>query len=152
MATLQIALKRGIERHYEIEEVEIAAEPLPAADKRNTILFYEASEGGAGVLNRIAGEPSELSKIAKNALAIMHYDIGKNINTTADLDDTEKDLDNKCVAACYNCLLSYYNQSEHDLIDRRNIQVLEILVALVNGTVKKKMKNETPKGKAAAVN
>jgi hypothetical protein len=145
MATLQIALKRGIERHYEIEEAEIAAEPLPASDKRNSILFYESSEGGAGVLNRMAGEETELSIIAKNALSVMHYDTSKNINTAADLEDTEKDLDNKCVAACYNCLLSYYNQSEHSLIDRRNTQVLEILVALVNGTVNKKMKYETPK-------
>jgi hypothetical protein len=137
MATLQIALKRGIEKYYEVEESEIAAEPLPTADKRNHILFYEASEGGAGVLNKIARNKDEFSKIAKKALEIMHYDTTKEIRSAGDLEDLEetKVSKDRCVAACYNCLLSYYNQSEHTLIDRTNKQVLEILVSLMNGSV-----------------
>jgi superfamily II DNA/RNA helicase len=138
MVTLQAALKRGIEQHYEIEEVEIAAEPLPTANKRNYLLFYEASEGGAGVLNRIALEPGELSRIAKKALEIMHFDITKPIHSTDDLKDNEKE----CVAACYNCLLSYYNQGDHANIDRRNLKVKEILISLLNSEIRNKHKGK----------
>jgi hypothetical protein len=131
MVTLQAALKRGIEQYYEIEEVEIAAEPLPNTNKRNYLLFYEASEGGAGVLNKIALESGEFSQIAKKALEIMHYDTAKPIHSIEDLIDTNEN----CVAACYNCLLSYYNQSDHTKIDRRNSGVKEILVSLLNSEI-----------------
>ena len=131
MVTLQAALKRGIEQYYEIEEVEIAAEPLPNADKRNYLLFYEASEGGAGVLNKIALERGELSRIAKKSLEIMHYDTEKPIRSVDDLTDTNT----QCVAACYNCLLSYYNQSDHAIIDRKNVKMKEILVSLLNSEI-----------------
>jgi superfamily II DNA/RNA helicase len=133
MVTLQAALKRGIEQHFEIEEVEIAAEPLPNTSKRNYLLFYEASEGGAGVLKRIALDPGELSLIARKSLEIMHYDV------TDDLTDTNE----KCVAACYNCLLSYYNQSDHTIIDRRNSKVKEILVSLLKSEIRTKRKGNT---------
>jgi ribosomal protein L37E len=123
MPTLQAALKRGIETYYELEESEIAAEPLPSSEKRNSILFYEASEGGAGALKHLTDDPHGLSRIAKQALQIMHY--GENG------DDTEPN----CVAACYDCLLSYYNQPEHALINRRNKAVLEILTALAAGEI-----------------
>ena len=128
MVTLQAALKRGIEQHYEIEEVEIAAEPLPNTNKRNYLLFYEASEGGAGVLNRIALENNELSKIAKKSLEIMHYNVSDELN----------DNNENCVAACYNCLLSYYNQGDHSMIDRRNETVKQILMSLANSGITKK--------------
>jgi hypothetical protein len=134
MVTLQAALKRGIEQHYEIEEVEIAAEPLPNNDRRNYLLFYEASEGGAGVLNRIALEPGELSQIAKKSLEIMHYDITKPVHSADDLSDIAEN----CVAGCYNCLLSYYNQSDHMIIDRRNSKALGILVSLLNSEITSK--------------
>jgi hypothetical protein len=123
MPTLQAALKRGIETYYEPEESEIAAEPLPSTGKRNSILFYEASEGGAGVLKHLTGDPLALLRIARKALEIMHYDEGGN------------DLGKDCVAACYDCLLSYYNQPEHILINRRNKAVLEILNALGSGEI-----------------
>jgi hypothetical protein len=138
MVTLQAALKRGIEQHYEIEEVEIAAEPLPSTVKRNCLLFYEASEGGAGVLNRIALERGELSRIAKKSLEIMHYDITKPVHSVDDLADTDKN----CVAACYNCLLSYYNQSDHASIDRRDSKVKEILMSLLNSEIQNKQRGK----------
>ncbi|MCA8838279.1 MAG: ATP-dependent helicase, partial [Proteobacteria bacterium] len=46
MATVQHALTRGIEVQFHLEDGEILGEPLPSRDKRQCILFYEASEGG----------------------------------------------------------------------------------------------------------
>ena len=37
---------------------------------------------------------------------------------------------NHCEAGCYKCLLSYYNQPQHDKIDRRNAAVLDYLKKL----------------------
>jgi hypothetical protein len=134
MATLQAALKRGIEVVYELEESEIAVEPLPSNEDRRRLLFYEASEGGAGVLVDLAFSTERLSQIAGKALEIMHYSFSETITNPGDL----KEAENKpCVAGCYQCLLSYYNQPEHSIIDRRNKKALEILIALYQGKVKK---------------
>ena len=35
--------------------------------------------------------------------------------------------DTACVAGCYRCLLSYYNQPEHELLDRRDEHARRIL-------------------------
>ena len=51
----------------------MVAEPLPKADERRALLFYEAAEGGAGVLTRLAGEPQSLAEVAGAALELMHY-------------------------------------------------------------------------------
>ena len=57
MAALQAALKSAIQVVYQLEDGELAAEPLPSREERRVILFYEASEGGAGVLRqRQAGD------------------------------------------------------------------------------------------------
>jgi hypothetical protein len=44
--------------------------------------------------------------------------------------------DTRCVAGCYRCLLSYYNQPEHEIIDRRNEEALDILIALAKSDIK----------------
>jgi hypothetical protein len=61
MATLQAALKRGIELTYQIEESELVAEPLPLEKDRKHILLYEAAEGGAGVLTRLVHDQGALA-------------------------------------------------------------------------------------------
>ena len=48
------------------------SEPLPARDDRKSILIYEASEGGAGVLSRIVREPDAIGRVARAALEVMH--------------------------------------------------------------------------------
>jgi aminoglycoside phosphotransferase len=70
---LQAALKRGIEMTFQIEESELVAEPLPKQDERQALLFYEAAEGGAGVLTRLATEPQAMAQVAAAALRVMHY-------------------------------------------------------------------------------
>ena len=138
MTTLQAALKRGIEQVFQIEEAELAVEPLPSSDNRKRILFYEAVEGGAGVLNRLADEPKALSMVADQALRIMHY---KRQGPAWDVDTMTEELDEHghafCEAGCYRCLLSYYNQPEHADIDRRDPDAIKILVALANGSVER---------------
>lgn len=139
MATVQAALKRGIEMSFQIEESELVAEPLPKLDDRKSLLFYEAAEGGAGVLTRLATEPESLALVASKALEIMHFRKPVDGWSTAQLTSLEKkdDLNNAlCEAGCYQCLLSYFNQPDHENINRRNSDALELVVALANANVR----------------
>jgi hypothetical protein len=140
MATLQAALKRGIEMTFQIEESELVAEPLPKQDERRGILFYEAAEGGAGVLTRLASEPQSLAQAAVNALKLMHYSQPTGPWTLEELDELElrdKYGNRICEAGCYQCLFSYYNQPDHNYINRRDPDTLRLLVALANAQVVK---------------
>ncbi len=131
MVSLQYALKRGIEHEFQVEETELAAEPLPDRDRRRAILFYEAAEGGAGVLTRLASDPGAMALIARRAIDVCHFDSKSgNWEDLADL----VNRNDECEAGCYRCLLSYYNQPDHKLIDRRNEQFLDLLCRLAHGT------------------
>lgn len=136
MVTLQYALKRGIESVFQLEESELMVEPLPNKENRNAILFYEASEGGAGVLTRLAHDPEALAQVAGRALQICHYKVADpySVGTLVELKNpgTGKPI---CEAGCYKCLLSYYNQPDHDLIDRKHSDVITLLCALTNAKV-----------------
>ena len=131
--TLQAAVARGICRTFQIEESELAIESLPDKTNRQTILFYEASEGGAGVLSRIVEDSEALKIVCRAALRVMHYDFDENesVLTPDKLIDTQKD---QCINGCYHCLLSYRNQTEHNLIDRHDAAMLNMLTALANGS------------------
>ncbi len=130
MVSLQYAIKRAIEQEYQLEEAELAAEPLPDRANRATILFYEAAEGGAGVLTRLASDPGALARIARKALEVCHYEsLSGNWIDRDDLVDRDKD----CEAGCYRCLLSYYNQPDHRQIDRRDPDMLDLLCRLARG-------------------
>lgn len=141
MATLQYALKRGIESVYQLEESELMAEPLPGRDNRQSILFFEAAEGGAGVLTRIATEPSALTAVAAQALEIMHF-LPPAAGQAWAKADLQQEVDEHghavCEAGCYRCLLSYYNQPDHQLIDRQDKeaggQMLDILCRLTQAS------------------
>ena len=124
MVSLQYAIKRGIEQEFQLEEAELAAEPLPDRDNRTTILLYEAAEGGAGVLTRLASDPAALARIARRALEVCHYASKSGEWSSPDNLDN---LDDDCEAGCYRCLLSYYNQPDHPFIDRQNPDMLDLL-------------------------
>jgi hypothetical protein len=136
MATLQYALKRGIEAVFQLEESELMVEPLPKGDLRRSILFYESAEGGAGVLTRIATEPGALALVASEALAIMHYKEPADgvWHSQSLVDETDENGQPLCEAGCYKCLLSYYNQPDHTNIDRQDAEndgkALDILCQL----------------------
>lgn len=127
VATLIAALQRGIAQVFQLESGEVAAEPVPSAAKPRKILVYEASEGGAGALSRLALDVHRaqiLAAVARSALETMHYE------QDAETKEWKSKEGVKCVAGCYKCLLSYYNQPQHEIIDRRNAKVLAYLKAL----------------------
>ena len=127
ITSLQYALKRAIEQEFELEDAELAAEPLPEHRIRKRILLYEASEGGAGVLGRLASEPRALGRVAERALKICHY---KSRSGHWDGPEDLEDLEPECEAGCYRCLLSYYNQRDHKLINRKDPDMLALLCRL----------------------
>lgn len=143
LATLQHALKRGIEAIYQLEEAELLAEPLPNANERKGVLFYEVTEGGAGVLTRLANDPDALAQVARQALQVMHYEISDS-GPLPPLDELHTQPDVKCVAGCYRCLLSYYNQPDHELVDRRDGDALRLLWRLAHTTTSLQPDLDTP--------
>ncbi|CAN5551948.1 DEAD/DEAH box helicase [soil metagenome] len=118
-ASLQYALKRAIEISYDLEDAELATEPLPNAEARTGMLFYESAEGGAGALRRLVAEPGQLARVATAALELLHFDPGSG-------DDLgfAPGADERCERACYDCLLSYTNQPDHRLLDRHLVRDL----------------------------
>ncbi|OIO88642.1 MAG: hypothetical protein AUK03_15910 [Anaerolineae bacterium CG2_30_64_16] len=128
MASLQPALKNAIQVRYQLEDSELAAEPLPDGENRRQILLYEAAEGGAGVLRQLVDDPAALAQVAREALALCHFD-----------PDTGEDrrrapgASEDCEAACYDCLMSYSNQPDHKLMDRHLLR--DLLLALTTATV-----------------
>lgn len=137
MATLQAALKRGIEMTFQIEESELVAEPLPTQDDRKSLMFYESAEGGAGVLTRLANEPRSLAEVASAALSLMHFEKPTEQWSVEALEGLERKQNGLsiCEAGCYQCLLSYFNQPDHDNINRRDSDALKLLVAMANSEV-----------------
>lgn len=127
MASLQAALKAAIQVKYQLEDNELSAEPLPDSENRKLILFYESAEGGAGVLRQLL-QGNEFAEVAQTALQLCHFDPA----TGEDLRRAENS-DEDCEAACYNCLMSYYNQMEHRLLDRQTIK--DILMTLAGASV-----------------
>jgi len=114
MATLQAAFRQALVDRFQVESSEIAVEPLPGRNERQLLFFYEASEGGAGVLRRLVEDEDVLADLASAALERCHFDL-----VTGDDNGPTANGGDGCEAACYDCLLDYYNQPDHRLIDRK---------------------------------
>ncbi|MBL8679270.1 MAG: DEAD/DEAH box helicase [Myxococcales bacterium] len=132
LTTLQHALLRGIEAVFQLEEGEILAEPMPQRDARTGFLFYEATEGGAGVLTRLVAEPERLAEVARRSLEIMHFDLSAGLPNVATMLVDQPGT--ACVAACYRCVMSYFNQPDHEQLDRRDEDARSLLLRLAHGT------------------
>jgi hypothetical protein len=113
MASFEAAFKSAIREEYQLEDSELASEPLPSMVRRDIILVYEASEGGAGVLRQLVENHEALSRVGRTAMEICHYDP----ETAEDRGGPEGAMEG-CEAACYDCLMSYTNQQDHELLDR----------------------------------
>ena len=136
LTTVQHALARGIEAIFQLEEGEILAEPTPSTEDRNALLFYESAEGGAGALAQLVSEADGLIQtIAQKALEIMHYDPASFVAARADVGELAERGTPECVAGCYRCVLSYFNQPDHEHIDRRNHKALSFLLRLAHAEV-----------------
>lgn len=127
MASLQAALKSAIQVVFQLEDQELAAEPLPSVDDRREILFYESAEGGAGILRQLLDRPGALAEVARQALDLCHF-----APDGTDLRKAKRARE-ECEAACYDCLMSYSNQYDHDMLDRQEVK--DILLALSESDV-----------------
>ncbi len=128
MASLQPALKNAIQVLYQVEDGELASEPLPGEATRQLILLYESAEGGAGVLRQLLAAPDAVAKVAEQALELCHFDgAGNDLGRAPGARE-------ECEAACYDCLMSYTNQRDHEYLDRALIR--DLLLALAKSTVK----------------
>ncbi len=114
LATFQNALEQSIQAYYKLENDELASERL---GQGKNLLFWEAAEGGAGVLSQILENPEAFGRLAIEALDICHFQQEKP----------------SCIKACYQCLLSYRNQFDHPLIDRNLMRPW--LDLLMNSTI-----------------
>ncbi len=103
LASFQYVLERSIQAAYKLEESELASERL---GEGKHLLFWEAAEGGAGVLSQILDNPKSFQRLAEEAMDICHFTHGKE----------------RCAKACYECLLSYRNQFDHPLLDRNVVR------------------------------
>lgn len=115
--TLTYALKRAIERLFQIEENEIDAWIMGKKESSN-ILIFEAAEGSLGILSQIIENTNLLRKVFTEAYKVCHFDPATRTDT--------KPGEPK---ASYDNLLSYYNQPMHDVIDRHSVKgALELLM------------------------
>ncbi len=115
LASLQYALQRGVEAVFQVEGQELASERIGTGAQRR-LLFWEAAEGGAGVLARLVDDPDALARVAVAALDICHLDPERGVERPDEAQD--------CGRACYRCLLAYSNQPDHPLLDRRTVYAM----------------------------
>ena len=103
--SLVTALTRGIMIAFNLEEREIGyfLSKSPNPEIPYQIIIYETSLGGTGCLAALTST-SEFNRVVGKIQEILHeYD------------------DEGCEGACYQCMLSFYNQRHHHNLDRNII-------------------------------
>lgn len=104
IVTLQYAIKRAIEVLYQVEPNEIGVIKMGQTELPN-IMAYEAAEGSLGILSQMVKRNDEFHRVIQKAYEICYFKDGE---------DTRPDIG----PASYDDLLSYYNQRDHDVINR----------------------------------
>ena len=98
--TLQYALKRAIESVFQVEPNEIGVSGIGDPECPN-ILLYEAAEGSLGILSQLVDDVTTFRRVIEAAEKVCRFD----------------DEDYKAPAS-YNDLMSYYNQRDHQRLNR----------------------------------
>ncbi len=121
--SLAYALLGGFQVAFSADESELGAYlfDVPGDGSRKRILLYETDEGGTGLLRNL-WDARGWHRTARHALELLHVD-----------PETGRGRDSACERACYDCLLSYFNQQHHDLLDRR--LVIEVLRKMLSATL-----------------
>jgi very-short-patch-repair endonuclease len=90
------------------------------SSENKNIMIYESAEGSIGVLKDLARNPIKIKGVFKKAYEICGYDL----NSKTD------EFEGKRGKASYDDLLSYYNQRDHQEINRHSI--INALTLLIN--------------------
>ncbi len=115
--SLTWALKRAIERVFQVEESEIEVWFMGPEGERN-IFIFESAQGSLGILSQLAEDTGRLKEVFREAYRVIHY-----------CPETKEDTAPGKPKASYDDLLSYYNQRYHDKLDRHSIKAaLELLM------------------------
>ena len=99
--TLRYTLEQAISVTMELDENELDGfiGEVPGKPDRRRIVLYETAEGGIGAVQSLTETP-RLKAVLQSAREVLHED------------------EEGCEKACYECLLTFYNQRDHDLLDR----------------------------------
>ena len=100
VVTLQHALKRAIESVFQVEPSEIGVSAIGDPTCPN-ILLYEAAEGSLGILSQFVDDVGTFRKVVEAAEQVCRFE-----------DEEYK------APASYDDLMSYYNQRDHQRLDR----------------------------------
>ena len=98
--TLQHALKRAIESVFQVEPSEIGVSAIGDPECPN-ILLYEAAEGSLGILSQFVDDVATFRKVIETAEQVCRFDDGEYK-----------------APASYDDLMSYYNQRDHQRLNR----------------------------------
>ena len=106
--TLKESIYQALLVAFDLDEEEINTflKPAPSAQGQQAIVIYETTEGGAGILDSLLGT-YKFRKVIRDAQSVLHGD---------------DPADEGCERACYECLLSFYNQLDHEYLDRTIVE------------------------------
>jgi hypothetical protein len=104
--TLGITILRALLVAFNLDENELNGFNAPSTEEGipYRIILYEKTTGGSGVLASLA-EPGRLQLVFERACELLH----------------QNDPEGGCEKACYECLLSFYNQRYHHLLNRKPV-------------------------------
>ena len=107
--SLLYAITNGFQVAFGADESEISGHvfEVPGKPEAVRLLLYEQDEGGAGLLHNLMAADS-WQRVARRALEILHVNPDTGLETAG-----------ACERVCYDCLLSYYNQQQHEQLDRK---------------------------------
>ncbi|MBL7202066.1 MAG: DEAD/DEAH box helicase [Anaerolineae bacterium] len=110
--TMAHTLLRALMVAFNLDERELAGFLAPGMEEGVPwrIVLYETAVGGSGVLASL-DEPGRLLTVARRARELLHESDPAALS--------EQGRDGGCERACYECLLSFYNQRDHERLDRQ---------------------------------